>query len=910
MYKQLIICLLTFLITINCKSQTQITEIIKDKHSFRVYTKKVDSTELLIALSRDDSLHVYENLDDQLIKRDTRYYPDLFNDLTINFSENYLLASNLEGSIAYNFKNFSEFFIPYSDNNNITQWIPNHKDQVSLIQRGGLEYNRFIVDLNEQEVNKRPTNETLLNLSDKYMRLRREFENEDDETHILTNLSNMDSISINTGRLYGGYSDFNDHFFVYRKGNEIIKVDNIDFTISSVTDIPDDATSLDIQLIDDYIFIVYTTDFSNREISIFDRNNNLLKNLQIDSNIRYVFNAVVNNNILFSSYSGNLSAFNLTTGEITDIHNNFNYSLKHLDDESLFSYSNTTLYLISKDDLKIKSYDFGTLNGSILGHSMSQKDGSHILSLDVRNGSADALFEITNNTVEPIFPFDNFYSGISYSSDILTNNDLSKLILVDENNKYIFDEQGYTQISNNPTTFLFINTYKIDHEKICWSENIEFSNYKIKCFSKDEIIDYGIIPNISGSSTNNSLRNFTIQNEKILYLRTTSSFQNQLKVLNSENGQDSLIGELPFTHNFVDIYNQPFINLSDSLYTYDFHEDKLINLQIPLTNTFSMLEFANLEDKTYVASQKSVYEIDGFISKNIYTSTNNIYRPTFFGKYLAIDAENYIFYDGTTTTELILADDEDVNFLGGDFVEIANTSYNNFDPSEIYNLKTQEKSQLNDDFSDRNIEFILPVKDSLIMVSKTKINGQSFFSFDKFYDNFSTHKNIMIFPALSNNTIGKFKVLESEEYFIVVIENSIFYIKKSNGEIIDNISISGLIDHQEISNKGTTLYFIKYTSNSGNQVFKYEPTILNTNNPDNNRFKVIVYPNPSMHLLTIEAEQNIKEWTLYSEQGKQVMQGNHSDKSLTIDISSLSKGLYFINISSNGKSEIKKILKI
>lgn len=84
-------------------------------------------------------------------------------------------------------------------------------------------------------------------------------------------------------------------------------------------------------------------------------------------------------------------------------------------------------------------------------------------------------------------------------------------------------------------------------------------------------------------------------------------------------------------------------------------------------------------------------------------------------------------------------------------------------------------------------------------------------------------------------------------------------------------------------------------SSSAGGIFKYSETVLNTNGfSRNNNF--MVYPNPSTGLLTINGK-NLNEIKIFDMAGKQVMSGKASSlDNLNIDVSSLSTGIYLLNV--------------
>jgi hypothetical protein len=81
---------------------------------------------------------------------------------------------------------------------------------------------------------------------------------------------------------------------------------------------------------------------------------------------------------------------------------------------------------------------------------------------------------------------------------------------------------------------------------------------------------------------------------------------------------------------------------------------------------------------------------------------------------------------------------------------------------------------------------------------------------------------------------------------------------------------------------------------------------LSTNSIDeNNRIDFSIYPNPVDSLLIIESNSAIKKATIYSVQGKELIKTSNSK----IDVSFLSKGIYFVLINSNTKIVKLKFVK-
>jgi hypothetical protein len=80
--------------------------------------------------------------------------------------------------------------------------------------------------------------------------------------------------------------------------------------------------------------------------------------------------------------------------------------------------------------------------------------------------------------------------------------------------------------------------------------------------------------------------------------------------------------------------------------------------------------------------------------------------------------------------------------------------------------------------------------------------------------------------------------------------------------------------------------------------------LLSINSPSfSNTIKL--YPNPTENLLHIQSDKYIENIKIYSLQGQQIKEGSNT----TIDVSALSKGLYFVQVSINGETLTKKFIK-
>ncbi|MCB0447636.1 MAG: T9SS type A sorting domain-containing protein [Gelidibacter sp.] len=124
------------------------------------------------------------------------------------------------------------------------------------------------------------------------------------------------------------------------------------------------------------------------------------------------------------------------------------------------------------------------------------------------------------------------------------------------------------------------------------------------------------------------------------------------------------------------------------------------------------------------------------------------------------------------------------------------------------------------------------------------------------------------------------------------------------------IGLGGAINsfyNSNIDNTTTQDYFSGFVS--GMQGISFSTLGMNEVNLYDNLFKI--YPNPVINHLTIESPY-VGNFDLYviNQLGQEVMKQNQNDPLTSLDVSNLSKGLYFLNISSeNGSYQTIKFIK-
>ena len=82
-------------------------------------------------------------------------------------------------------------------------------------------------------------------------------------------------------------------------------------------------------------------------------------------------------------------------------------------------------------------------------------------------------------------------------------------------------------------------------------------------------------------------------------------------------------------------------------------------------------------------------------------------------------------------------------------------------------------------------------------------------------------------------------------------------------------------------------------------------TTLSTLDPKNEMRDIVIYPNPTLTTLTINGNKNY-DLKIFNTLGQVLLQINDTN---TIDVRSLSDGVYLINITDGIKSLTKRFIK-
>ncbi len=83
----------------------------------------------------------------------------------------------------------------------------------------------------------------------------------------------------------------------------------------------------------------------------------------------------------------------------------------------------------------------------------------------------------------------------------------------------------------------------------------------------------------------------------------------------------------------------------------------------------------------------------------------------------------------------------------------------------------------------------------------------------------------------------------------------------------------------------------------------------NTGIVDNAKDVISIYPNPTSDVINISSTSTITDYTIYNMIGNRVMSTNVNASNAVVDMSTLTKGVYFVEVNQNGILTNKRIIK-
>lgn len=127
----------------------------------------------------------------------------------------------------------------------------------------------------------------------------------------------------------------------------------------------------------------------------------------------------------------------------------------------------------------------------------------------------------------------------------------------------------------------------------------------------------------------------------------------------------------------------------------------------------------------------------------------------------------------------------------------------------------------------------------------------------------------------------------------------------SSGNTINTVCIQ--VDDEELA-QGNQFPYSEWTINDLSTDYNFsENCALGTSKFQKNNI-VILYPNPATNVVNITSSEPVTEATIYNLLGQKVKQLPAGSATLTIDVSSLTAGTYFVVVKTNTGSKTEKLV--
>lgn len=163
--------------------------------------------------------------------------------------------------------------------------------------------------------------------------------------------------------------------------------------------------------------------------------------------------------------------------------------------------------------------------------------------------------------------------------------------------------------------------------------------------------------------------------------------------------------------------------------------------------------------------------------------------------------------------------------------------------------------------------------------------------------------------------INSLRILESSHNATISITNNILEIifqtimldTGGHGNVLLKVKSKENLVTNDIVTKSAKIYFdynFPILTNDANTTFQ----VLSNSIPTKD-VAISLYPNPTSSMVNIKAENTIKSTELYDVQGRLIQINKTDSNEVVLDISTYNSGIYFIKVTTDFGSQIKKIVK-
>ena len=203
-----------------------------------------------------------------------------------------------------------------------------------------------------------------------------------------------------------------------------------------------------------------------------------------------------------------------------------------------------------------------------------------------------------------------------------------------------------------------------------------------------------------------------------------------------------------------------------------------------------------------------------------------------------------------------------------------------------------------------------------LLLNEIDGNGNLIWSFI-YGDSVQTSEGYYLLPGINDGYVAlgysvAFGDPNGDALFIKTIDDGVsgcdeftFSLLRNSATLSESSGATGQII--QINSQPIALFSENFSNSYGQNCFYDNVKNIVKNNSNNN--SAIVYPNPAQKLLNIETEIEDATATIFDQLGRSVIIEKLTSLKTTIDISSLSQGVYFLQLKSKNKLTGNKFIK-
>jgi hypothetical protein len=904
--------LLLSLLTTALIGQEQITNVVGDGSSTRYILKEADGQKYIMATFPSDSIKVYKLVNGQSIFQYSRKFDGIYALNRYSTTDRFLLLSNGNGSIAYNFTNNSILEIPYEGSLEHTSWYYLYAlgDEIILRQstKDFAESKHLLCNLAIGQQRLLDSDLYDLKLGEEKIYTYKFASDTSYQLYVLDKQSLAIIDSTILPNLYANQSFFDqEKAFVYIKNKELKR-----YNFESKTH--------ELLKIIDQPFKNISISYANEEyvVDLDQQGNHIV--IRIDAKTLESSQFIIENeygdispNILYGKYlifDFDLVVIDTMTGQ------KVKFPASTRNEGFVILENRYIVYQLDKQQLLL---DLATMQNHILAEMpvrisarkleiMSDND-IYLINFDNFSGNYQKLFEINLNTKKGAFS--NKINGtneglIKGSKLIKIKNDI---ILVNSENLYLVNGSNAVKLNTNPLYRVRNTEIKIQNDVLYWSEYIN-DKYHIYTLKNGAIVKIASIPNLIGLPPYGLivLYDYVVSPDAIYFANlgfddVQYRFDLQTEVFTSVSNVES-------SEYFGIYHNEKYYYLDDKKISILRADGSKVSINVN-TNFSFINPFFTFKNRLFYGNNDGLYEIVNDVLEQRVAVDDGILVNYFIqDDYIHINEypDDY-FYDGTSTYRIVSSINQyrGAQILDDYFVMYEGTGTNTTKASFL-NYKTNTTINLPNEVAKlRDLKVFRNVGKYVVMGS----DGFSLFHNVVLFEtdeNFSYFTKIKEFDVTSNGVISSFTEYVNEGFLYT---GNVMYLMDT---LLNFISIDGLAGENQSSavfEQDGYFYFIALHPTNGRQLFRIQPFSRRTSVYDESNIltKVIIYPNPSKQEIYFDGDE-YSAAEIYNLDGHLINQSTLNDGN-KLNINGLKNGIYVVILSSTaGQKSIGKFIKV